>query len=183
MLDLTNRSIYSFQEFKSDAFKFCVPRATACVTSFSGYSGISTDDSKRNDINDIIEDFRALRINLSQMLTRLGAILFSSALHERQAKNVLQGVDVTFNKERSDHTRLHIPGGDGNVSTGDISFNTCVTNGVPNPEDNSRGDDFFAYATAVHEAGHALGFSNINQPVWQQSYSSAHPTIPDTVMN
>ena len=56
----------------------------------------------------------------------------------------------------------------------------------PMPEDN--GGDFFAYAIAVHEAGHALGlskfdYSNFVTTLGNPSYDVAHSTIPDSVLN
>ena len=46
---------------------------------------------------------------------------------------------------------------------------------------------FDVYRVALHEAGHALGLSNVD--LWppseleEQAYENAHPTIPDAVMN
>ena len=40
-----------------------------------------------------------------------------------------------------------------------VHFNTCSNSSVPDPNDSSRDDHFFAYASAVHEAGHALGLT------------------------
>ena len=58
--------------------------------------------------------------------------------------------------------------------------------------------DYYLYRTALHEAGHALGLSNVTEqwrylvggilPSWfnpysREIYEASHPTIPDLVMN
>ena len=42
---------------------------------------------------------------------------------------------------------------------------------------------YYVYRTALHEAGHALGLSKVNFPLWSQPYSAAHPTITEAVVN
>lgn len=75
-----------------------------------------------------------------------------------------------------------------------VRFNTCFDDGVvsmtqgPKRNDNGSSDFMFAYAIAVHEAGHALGlskfdYSNFVALLGDQSHNVAHPTIPETVMN
>ena len=83
-------------------------------------------------------------------------------------------VDVLVNARRQRFDR-DIPGGDVYVHTLDTRFNTCK---VGTADDN----DFFNYETMVHEAGHALGLSGYNPVLWV-SRLTAHPSIPDSVMN
>lgn len=81
-----------------------------------------------------------------------------------EAGNVLQGVDVTF-KEGVFTSGPNIPSSSKSPpdpDSGKVRFNTCLSGGVPNRNDNRSSDPFFAYATAVHEAGHALGLSNFS---------------------
>ena len=93
---------------------------------------------------------------------------------------------MSFNKDRFPRG-ARIPSSSNpppNPDPGNVKFNTCLDGGVPDLEDNSGGHLFFAYATAVHEAGHALGLSNINYPILGEiPTESSHPTIPDAAMN
>ena len=93
-----------------------------------------------------------------------------------QASNVLPGVDVTFKYGPfKDSLERDIPGNNPTVDATDIQFNACL----PPPTMTANPDDMYkAYRTAVHEAGHALGISAPSL-----IYSSAHPTIPDSVLN
>ena len=172
-------SIWSFPEVKSDAFKYCVNLGPACTTSFTGYSGIGVDDDKRQEIHDAIEDYESGGIlGLISDLVLPGslwgkvlAILSSAASHDRQAENDLQGVDVSFNQSRFADADLNIPFG--------TRFNTCLD--VPSGRNPDAG--YKAYRLAVHEAGHALGLSNVSYSAWTQPYEAAHPTIPDAALN
>ena len=120
----------------------------------------------------------------------------------RQASNTLSSADITFKQSSFEdyvdskgnaHTRTAIPT--------EVKFNTCLPGG-----DASK---YFAYRTAVHEAGHALGLSDISlsengQDVFNdiigylrsigawpfypialpaRVYEASHPTIPDSVLN
>ena len=214
MFNLSNpdKPIYSFPEFKSDVFKICLDFADdtgnfapACVTSFHGYSGLSTECDVADDTcNTAYTVFRPLgplliplpfpnsinRVRIAELLEKqvegtitigegieLVEIIFSASQNRRQASNAIQSVDVSFRQDRFDDGDLRIP-----TST---QFNICSSD-----EDSSSDDadtEYFAYRTALHEAGHALGLSNfdyidlaLNQ---SQPYHAAHPTIPDSVMN
>ena len=174
MLDVSeDRAVYNFPEFKSDVFKVCIEAAPACVTSFSGYSGISSDHSVRDDIIDTINAYLNDHISLTTMrAVMLELLTLYGGGHRREASQSLQGVDVTFKRESFQTTRRPDSG---------VQFSSCkpdLSTSEPNPD-----YGYFAYRTAVHEAGHALGLSNINHPLWNQPYDAAHPTIPDSIMN
>ena len=64
------------------------------------------------------------------------------------------------------------------AKTNSDTCNPDLNLGSSNPE-----AGYWAYHTAVHEAGHALGMSGINDFILRQRYHAAHPTIPDSVMN
>ena len=102
----------------------------------------------------LVRDARNQRLGISPDLLEFLLDINEAAGNTREAGNVLQGVDVTF-KEGA------LPAGSVTIPT-DIKFNTCLDGGVPDPDDNSGTRPFFAYATAVHEAGHALGLSNFS---------------------
>ena len=170
MLDPNASDFLSFPEVRSDLFKFCLTgeHTDACVTSFTGYSGISSENPLRSIINTAFSNSG----NFDDLLATLGAIIGAAPLHQRQANNVLMGVDVTFNKSTLNSGDLKIP-------SGGTQFNTCL----PDDERDDADETYEEYALAVHEAGHALGLSNINYPIWSQPYNAAHPTIPESVMN
>ena len=71
------------------------------------------------------------------------------------------------------------------VPTSGTQFNTCLPD--KNPSDDNPDLGYFAYQTAVHEAGHALGLSNFSYSnlvlSGGQPYHAAHPTIPDSLLN
>ncbi len=96
-------------------------------------------------------------------------------------------MDVSFNIHRLNENPpapLNVPGRDAQIDPGEVVFNTCIMNGTPDPEDRAKNHSFFAYYLAVHEAGHALGLSNVNFPNFaEQPIDIAHPTIPDSVLN
>ena len=117
-------------------------------------------------------------------------IIRQAASNPRPASRVLEGVDVTFSQRRFFNTDAsgtvisieHSP----DVPTGGTRFNTCLPDKGPSKDNADLG--YFAYATAVHEAGHALGLSNFSYDdlvlsSGDQPYEAAHPTIPDAVLN
>ena len=168
---------WSFSEIKSDAFKICVTAAPACVTSFTGYAGIDFPDAQRQMIADIVASWRPLWLEkglVVDILNRYGS------QSDRQASTTIVSVDVNFRRQDpADSMPQFTPN-----MPDQVEFNTCVTNGIPDPDDDSRSDPPFAYATAVHEAGHPLGLSNVNYPIFGNvPDDAAHPTIPDAAMN
>lgn len=196
------KSIYLLPEFKSDVFKICVTEGHACVTSFTGYSGIGSTDAARRALVQAVQDYQDGEfgpisgpfsfIARGILITQVTSILEAHVSgHMREAMNEIQDVDVTFRQgsffdiqpnpldpAKTQTVVKHAP----NKPTS-TRFNTCMINHTPYLNDN-WGTTHFAYATAVHEAGHALGLSNINaDPVFYQPYHAAHPTIPDTVLN
>ena len=174
MFDLQQgRSIWSFPEVKSDVFKMCVIDATACVTSFGGYSGIGHNDATRQRILDFFEEYSEGDLTIPELFGGLISLISSLSTGDRKAENELESADITFNKARFAGTDLELP-----TST---PFNTCL----PDRPDTDPDAGYKAYRTAVHEAGHALGLSNItlNPFLLGQPYEIAHPTIPDAVMN
>ena len=110
---------------------------------------------------------------------------------DQRATNILPGVDVTFDKSTftklntQTNTLQHPP------DLPSVDFNAC------------SGSSTYAYKTALHEAGHALGLSalsidesdirsirNWNPRGWYNlvkyaftDYQVSHPTIPTSVMN
>lgn len=197
------RKIYSFPEYKSDVFKTCVsqPGVAACVTSFAGYSGLPTQDPASRArlgtlIDKAVNDVASLT---ADDIAELAVFMGRALLHTRQASNELRGVDLTLNKSLFGDTP-ESPAGS-SASDPPVVFNTCLDAGSPKTKD----EGFFAYATMVHEAGHALGLSNfsyaalfegtvasslperlrdlLNFDEDQQPYEVAHPTIPDSAMN
>ncbi len=92
-------------------------------------------------------------------------------------------VDVLVNSNREtyweDNNKIvrkkDIPGDDKRVDEEDTKFNECKI---------GTGDSNFSnYRLMVHEAGHALGLSEISTNRIWQPYDVAHPTVPDAVMN
>ena len=193
MLDIYSPSIYSLWEFKSDVFKICLTEGPACVTSFSGYSGLQTNcdvstntcqirygplgifSIDRTRIAKLLEDYQSTGIPSPELL----GVIDTAARNDRQASNELQGVDITFKESDFPVSSVTMPTS--------IKFNTCLPDKDAASDDSDQG--YFAYTTAVHEAGHALGLSNFSYVdlviPWSapQEYHTAHPTIPDAVMN
>lgn len=117
----------------------------------------------------------------------------------RGANNPLAGVDVTFKRnafedkgvdadDGKDHNYPRIPSG--------IRFNTCFDDQYPDLSNLNPDLGYFAYTTAVHEAGHALGLSDVTEdwkyfvsvipfvdPFASDIYEASHSSIPDSVMN
>ena len=84
----------------------------------------------------------------------------------RQASNVLPSADMSFNQDKLDAARkkqgVHAKKPDS------VSFNTCFEGNTPKRDDGSSDDDYYAYALALHEAGHALGLSD-----WTATWTGA----------
>ena len=90
-------------------------------------------------------------------------------------------VDVLVKASRQGRDK-DIPGNNTIADGEDIRFNTCRIGTSGGDQDGD--DDFSNYELMVHEAGHALGLSNISlSRLLFQRYEDAHPTIPDSVMN
>ena len=175
--DAEGQSTYYFSEFTSDAFRFCIVQSPACVTPFTGYSGIGSDNN-RQAITDLVQEYNDGEISGSEMIDRIrDGIGPSNPGANPGANNVLRDVDVSFRQDAFNSTKIDKPT--------ETRFNTCIEDGVPQSADNAASlEGYFAYATALHEAGHALGLSNIAPDlVSTQSYRAAHPTIADAVMN
>ena len=163
-LPIADGSIYSFPELQSDVFKICVDSSPACVTSFTGYAGIDFPQRYRERIYELVGGSLPrplVRVEVARLLNIYGSRA------TRQAGNTITGVDVSFRSQSfSDPPEMPTR----------VEFNTCIRNGAASPN--------FHYETAVHEAGHALGLSNVNYPILGPPADEAsHPTIPDAVMN
>ena len=122
--------------------------------------------------------------------TTFESITLTAASSPRQASNEIQSVDVTFRQGAffKATTTGHVvrPGRGPDIPTSRTQslgtrFNTCLPDKDPANDDPDHG--CFAYRTAVHEAGHALGLSNIDYPYFERPYESAHPVIPNSVLN
>ena len=217
----TTSNIWMLNEIKSDVFKVCLETGAACVTSFTGYSGLETEcdattnrchisykifshllqtpvttSIDRSEIADLLRKALKGTLNLDEYL-KLEDILESAASSDaRQPSEGIPSVDVTFKRDAF-NPDPSIPS--------DVRFNTCVDSSGPKPKDNNSVDSFHAYATAVHEAGHALGVSDLDfnsllrvlrrgfiaeftpisplDPDDAQPYEASHATTPDAVMN
>ena len=113
---------------------------------------------------------------------------------DRIASNELAGVDISFNlRKLKDYDPHFIPD-----RPEEIHFNKCGESAyTQRPSD--RSNDYYLYQTAVHEAGHAFGLSNVTDlwkylgnsipwPGWfdpfsRATYVASHPTINNSVMN
>ena len=122
---------------------------------------------------------------------------------DRGAANPLAGVDITFNRNKIENG----PGSsrianDGNTRyypriPDQVNFNICQpvqhpVMGYPDPD-----WGYYVYITALHEAGHALGLSNVTdqwryavdaapiviRPFARDIYTASHSGTPDSVMN
>ena len=84
--------------------------------------------------------------------------------------------DITLSKSRHGIGPVNVPGGDEIVDESDVRFNTC-------PGWRIGDDRYKAYATMVHEAGHALG---IRDGGWDKNWAEStihHPTTAESVVN
>ena len=188
MFELPNEeAIFSFPEFKSDAFKLCITRADACVTSFSGYSALDPSNiQQRLDIAEALES--------PYSPANLWNILFNhipdASEGDLEPGDAIQSVDISFKKQGFDTLDTDLNGADRENATElylptVTRFNACAPTIEALTE---KHDPYKAYELAVHEAGHALGLSsfdylNFVTNLGGVSYHVAHPTIPDSVMN
>ena len=102
---------------------------------------------------------------------------------DRQAGTILPSADITFNRNRLENVVPRRPDA--------VRFNTCFQGTTAMPAD-GKGGHFYAYALAVHEAGHALGLSDwtfrgsVALPMFNELVKSINllpsrsiPTIPE----
>ena len=116
----------------------------------------------------------------------------------RGPSNYLSGVDITFNRSKFEdddptvgkrgywYPRIPV-----------VSFNTCLPDIYPDEDNPDTG--YSAYRIVLHEAGHALGLSNVTDqwryqleavaslvklnPFKNDIYHASHSSTPDSVMN
>ena len=178
-LEKKDSTIYSLPEMKSDVFKICVDRRPACVTSFTGYAGINFPYIQRLAIAHIVDD---PELSLIEEQAAVGAILNAHGSQAmRQASSTIKSVDVNFNRRDPDKPKQP----DFTPRMPDkVQFNTCFSGGTADFGDATTEKHYFPCATAVHEAGHAAGLSNVNYPILGDVPDEAsHPSIPDAAMN
>ena len=94
------------------------------------------------------------------------------------ASGSTDGVDILFRKSEFEDKSIEIPHS--------VTFNKCFPRSFDYKLRDLDGTRHFAYTTALHEAGHALGTSGA--VIWEAlledaQYRRAHPSIPDAVMN
>ena len=209
--DASTTNIWSFRELSSDPFKMCLypERTIACVSSFTGYSGLETEcDATTNTcetsyagitvgpIGNPFMGWIPIHISFAQSIDRaeivellrgylqgtlsdedeetVQEIIVTAATNKRQASNPIQSVDVTFKASG-------FP--DGPQIPDRTPFNTCRPDLTQQTVDDPD-LEYSAYRIALHEAGHALGLSNVDYPYLDSvAYHDAHPTIPDAVLN
>ena len=189
--------IFTFHEFSSDPFKACLLHAHACVTSFTGYAGTYLTDSERADIATLVAKADSQNgLSSSERIKILELIIRAERSHQVGPATPLRGVDINFKKAaiaelitgtkalNSAATGLEIPSS---------TFGQCRTTGPGTPGTDEADREFGVFTLALHETGHALGISGFNyeeltdvttkpgDPL--QSRKSAHPTVPDSVMN
>ena len=195
-----------FPEVRADVLKDClVPkslseRIPACVTSFHGYTGLGDNLELRQRYNMIIDDYVAGNITYTEARISIAAsIQLNIALEDLpNAGDPIRGVDVSFRRQLfhyPDPENGDAPAGPNRPTpaTGRSEvtrFNACLSRGDPDHNDNGATDPYYAYATTVHEAGHALGLSALSKYFafneligTADTYKDSHPTIPESVLN
>ena len=190
----------SFPEVRADVLKGClVPPPSgdtiaACVTSFPGYTGLGDALELRQGFSDEIDDYVAGNTSYEELRRSIAIKLQNQVLSLAQpgADDPIRSVDVSFRRGVFHNVSAAGPQIPTHSATSSETtrFNACLSGGTPVPEDNVAGDDYYAYAITVHEAGHALGLSALNKFFAFKeffdvatTYQDAHPTIPDSVMN
>ena len=153
-IPVLNWSLYVY-EIAADLYKHCLHKAIACVTS-PGYS-----------------------------------------FYPRDATTPLPSSDISFNKDEIlaySSTRIMRDELLPNVPSG-VTFGSCLNGATPRPDDNGKATrsgsqirvtygTYAAYATTVHEAGHALGLSDWTLSLDEDDrYVASHPVTVDSVMN
>ena len=117
------------------------------------------------------------------LLPQADALHYSPYVHfspfwlpQSHAGAELTSSDILLNSDKFSMVNPNIPDA--------VKFNTCVIGTTPDPNDDDESDDFYAYATIVHEGGHALGLAGRK---WNEllsiTYSSTHSSTPGSVMN
>ena len=139
----------------------------------AGVSGLYTSPQFANFIGDI----QGLCVFFTPSACTISKAYGESAQASTSLDNMAgstDGVDILFRKSRFGDPRM----------PQSIIFNKCF----PRSSDRhgNKIDGHFAYTTALHEAGHALGTSGAM--IWEivledAQYRRAHPSIPDAVMN
>ncbi len=174
-VDDEDRVIFEHHEIRSDVFKTCLHGNDACTTSFTGYVGVEAVEQTRMAIKEEIGKYIAGQLDYRELRRVLKDAILSYPLSDYplRARNIIQGVDVSFNRGQIGAFPPNIPRA--------VAFNTCM-------QDAERtligtDDSYRPYSVAVHEAGHALGLSWYNIQRLDQVYEEQHPTIPDSVMN
>ena len=115
--------------------------------------------------------------------------------NDRVASNELDGVDISFNLRK---LQARMPPSIPDYPT-EIHFNKCAESSGYAQRPVGRGWDYYLFETAVHEAGHAFGLSNVTDlwkyvgnsipwPEWfdpfaQETYVASHRTVTDSAMN
>ena len=155
----------------ADPLKTCIllPGAAACATSSPPYGSALQNISASSFYEYIIPAYGRLPLAAANTELASGDIIFNR--------------DVLIPPTPTPTVAPNIPK--------EVVFNTCVRDSMPpmpDPNDNSVAQYFWAYATAVHEAGHVLGLAGRPQPNEILSlifvpYEVAHPTTPGAVMN
>ena len=89
---------------------------------------------------------------------------------------ILTSSDILINETTFTNIVPNLPG--------DVVFNSCVMGAMPDSDDHRTTDHFYAYATVVHEGGHALGLAGrAGLGLLLDDYTAAHAATPGSVMN
>ena len=203
---------HAFEQWESAAYGFVVVTREheACTdTSYSQdfYIAQASDDalsevrmlgvSKANVLL-----FRELLLDSFKLCLLGGSACVTSRVDysadPRRASNVLSGVDVTFNRNSFVDEPDHTPSDNDLPQTyprlpNHVQFDICFPDVYMGAIDPDSG--YSAYRNAVHEAGHALGLSDVTAD-WiyavdilpfidttGTTYRVSHPTLPDAALN